>query len=68
MKVKPLIEKVETNDFLRQYLNALGIKDVRKYLKGDNFENPWKYPNMKKGVERLNKAILDNERIGILVD
>lgn len=70
MKVKPLIEKVETNDFLRQYLNALGIKDVRKYLKGDenSFTIPWNYTNMNVAVERLRKAICNNEKIGILQD
>lgn len=68
MKIKPLIEKIDTDNFLSQYLKALGIKDVEKYLKGNNFENPWGYPYMDIGVKRLNRAILNNEKIGILLD
>ena len=70
MKVKPLLQSVDPSNFLNQYLRTLGIQDVEKYLNAglDNMDNPWLYPNMKEGVERLRKAIDDGEKIGVLVD
>ena len=70
MKVKPLLESIDTSDFLSQYLQALGIQDVEKYLNAglEVMDSPWDYPNMKEGVERLKKAIDGGEKIGILVD
>ena len=70
MKVKPLLSKVNSSSFLQDYLSALGVQDVNKYLNADLSvcDNPWDYPNMKKGVERLKKAIDNKEKIGVLVD
>lgn len=70
MKVKPLLESVDESNFLVQYLQALEIQDVDKYLNADLSvcDSPWDYPNMKAGVERLRKAIDSGEKIGILVD
>ena len=70
MKVKPLLQSIDPSNFLNQYLQALGIQDVEKYLNAglDAMDNPWDYPNMKEGVERLRKAIDDGEKIGVLVD
>ena len=70
MKVKPLLESIDTSDFLSQYLQALEIQDVDKYLNAglDVMDDPWDYPNMEEGVERLRKAIDSGEKIGILVD
>lgn len=70
MKVKPLLQSIDPSNFLNQYLQALGIQDVDKYLNADLSvcDSPWDYPNMKEGVERLRKAIDDGERIGVLVD
>lgn len=70
MKVKPLLQSIDPSNFLSQYLQALGIQDVDKYLNAglDVMDNPWDYPNMKEGVERLKKAIDGGEKIGILVD
>ena len=70
MKVKPLLEPIDVSNFLSQYLQALGIQDVEKYLNAglEVMDSPWDYPNMKEGVERLRKAIDDREKIGILVD
>ena len=70
MKVKPLLRSINSSNFLVQYLQALGIRDVDKYLNAglDVMDSPWDYPNMKEGVERLKKAIDDGEKIGILVD
>lgn len=70
MKVKPLLQSINPSSFLNQYLQALGIQDVDKYLNADLSvcDSPWDYPYMKEGVERLKKAIDDGEKIGILVD
>ena len=70
MKVKPLLQSINQEDFLVQYLQACGVKDVDRYLDAglDAMDNPWDYPNMKEGVERLKKAIDGGERIGVLVD
>lgn len=70
MKVKPLLQSINSSNFLSQYLQALGIQDVDKYLNAglDVMDSPWLYPNMQEGVERLKKAIDGGEKIGILVD
>ena len=65
MKVKPLLQSIDTNNFLNQYLQALGIDDSEKYLNAglDVMDDPWLYPNMKEGVERLHAAISCSEQI-----
>lgn len=70
MKVKPLLQSINSSTFLQDYLQTLGIQDVERYLNPDDevFDSPWLYPNMKEGVERLKKAIDGGEKIGILVD
>lgn len=70
MKVKPLLQSINPSNFLNQYLQACGVEDVDKYLDAglDMMDNPWDYPNMKEGVERLKRAIDDGEKIGVLVD
>lgn len=70
MKVKPLLESINSSTFLQDYLQACGVEDVDKYLDAglDMMDSPWDYPNMKEGVERLKRAIDGGEKIGILVD
>ena len=70
MKVNPLLESIDASNFLKQYLQALGIEDVDKYLNAglEVMDNPWLYPNMKEGVDRLKEAIDGGEKIGILID
>lgn len=70
MKVKPLLQSINSSNFLSQYLQALGIQDVDKYLNAglDVMDSPLDYPNMKEGVERLRKAIDNGEKIGVLID
>lgn len=70
MKVKPLLQSINPSTFLQDYLQALGIQDVDKYLNADLSvcDSPWDYPNMMEGVERLKKAIDDGEEIGVLCD
>ena len=70
MKIKPILNNIDSNNFLYQYLSACGVKNVDEYLRADlsTLESPWLYPNMQEGVERLRKAIDDGEKIGVLVD
>lgn len=70
MKVKPLLKSIDPSNFLSQYLQALGIQDIDKYLNAglDVMDSPLDYPNMKEGVERLRKAIDNGEKIGVLID
>lgn len=70
MKIKPLLQSINSNTFLHDYLNACGIKDVEGYLKPDNnvFDSPWLYINMQEAVDRLHNAISCGEKIGILQD
>lgn len=70
MKVKPLLQSINPNTFLQDYLQACGVEDVDEYLNAglDVMDSPWDYPNMKEGVERLRKAIDDGEKIGVLID
>lgn len=70
MKVKPLLQSINPSTFLQDYLQALGIQDVDKYLNADLSicDSPWDYPNMREGVERLHNAISCGEQIGILQD
>ena len=70
MKVKPLLQSINPNTFLQDYLQACGVEDVDEYLNAglDVMDSPWDYPNMKEGVERLKKAIDGGEKIGVLID
>lgn len=70
MKVKPLLESVDTRNFIHQYLTACGVKDVDRYLEADLnvCDDPSLYPNMEQGVNRLKQAIDNGEKIGVLVD
>lgn len=70
MKVKPLLKSINSSNFLSQYLQALGIQEVDKYLNADLSvcDSPWLYSNMQEGVERLHTAISCGEQIGILQD
>ena len=71
MKVKPLLNKLNTDSFINDYLSACGVTDVDKYLMpidDDIYDSPWDYPNMQKAVEALHKAVELNYRIGIVMD
>lgn len=59
-----------SSDFITQYLSALGIEDVKRYLKPTKacFENHWNYKNMDEAVNCLNDHISNKSKIGILVD
>lgn len=70
MKVKPLLESINSSTFLQDYLQVCGVKDVDEYLNAglDVMDSPWDYPYMQEAVDRLKKAVDDGEKIGVLVD
>lgn len=59
-----------SSDFITQYLSALGIEDIKRYLKPTkkNYENHWNYPNMNKAVDLLNWYITNSFSIEIIMD
>lgn len=70
MNITTKLDHISSN-FITQYLSALGIEDVKRYLKPTkkNYENHWNYPNMDKAVEILNWYIETNDNpIGIICD
>ena len=70
LKVKPLLNKVNKNKFIQEYLKVLGVEDINLYLNPDVscLDDVKKYPNMDKGAELLKQAVDDDWKIGLLVD
>ena len=70
MKVRPLIEHIDSNNFLQQYLEAKGVKDVDHYLipTFSNFDDPCGYENITEAAELLNYAINHSAKVGIIQD
>lgn len=70
LKVKPLLSKVNKNKFIQEYLKALGVEDISLYLNPDSscLDDAKSYPNMEKAANLLCKAIINERKIGLLVD
>lgn len=70
MRVKALLDKIDSDRFIEDYLSAKGIKDVGAYLAptSELLDKPEAYPSMAQGEMLLNKAIHNDWRIGLLVD
>lgn len=70
MKITPVLNKINNDTFLSDYLTACGIENVPQYLNANDtcFDNPWDYKNMDRAVERLEQGIKNGEKIAILVD
>ena len=70
LKVKPLLNKVNKNKFIQEYLKALGVEDINLYLNPDSscLDDVKSYPNMEKAANLLFKATTDKYKIGLLVD
>lgn len=70
MKIKPLLNKVNKNKFIQEYLKALGVEDINLYLNPDSscLDDAKSYPNMEKAANLLFKATTDKYKIGLLVD
>lgn len=70
MKVNPLLLNIGSKNFVNQYLSALGIDDVDRYLCPDAQckDDPWVYPNMDKATTVLIECVCNRKKIGLLVD
>lgn len=70
MKINPILNKINPDSFLLDYLTACGVEDSKKYLEADLscVQSPWLYPNMKEAVDRLHQAPKRDDKIGILID
>ena len=70
MKINPILNEINSDSFLLDYLTACGVEDSKKYLEADLScaQSPWLYPNMKEAVDRLHQASKRNDKIGILID
>ena len=70
MKIKPLLNKINKNKFIQEYLKALGVEDINLYLNPDSscLDDVKSYPNMEKAANLLFKATTDKYKIGLLVD
>ena len=70
LKIKPLLNKVNKNKFIQEYLKALGVEDINLYLNPDSscLDDVKFYPNMEKAANLLCKAIINERKIGLLVD
>ena len=68
MNVIPRIFKIDSVNFLEQYLTACGVEDTHLYLNPDRWmlDNPWDYENMEQAVGLLHESI--DGKIGIVVD
>ena len=70
LKIKPLLNKVNKNKFIQEYLKALGVEDINLYLNPDSscLDDEKSYPNMEKAANLLFNAVTDKYKIGLLVD
>ena len=70
LKIKPLLNKVNKNKFIQEYLKALGVEDINLYLNPDSscLDDAKSYPNIEKAANLLFKATTDKNKIGLLVD
>lgn len=70
LKIKPLLNKINKNKFIQEYLKALGVEDISLYLNPDSscLDDAKFYPNMEKAANLLFKATMDKYKIGLLVD
>lgn len=70
MKINPILNEINSDSFLLDYLTACGVEDSKQYLEADLScaQSPWLYPNMKEAVDRLHQASKRNDKIGILID
>lgn len=70
LKIKPLLNKINKNKFIQEYLKALGVEDINLYLNPDSscLDDAKFYPNMEKAANLLFNAVTDKYKIGLLVD
>lgn len=70
MKVNPLLQNIDSKNFVNQYLSALGIDDVDRYLCPDMGckDNPELYVNINEACYMLHEYIENGKKVAILCD
>lgn len=70
MNVKPLLQHIDPNTFIADYLKANNVEDIERYLEPDDscFDNPWDYVGMLDAVELVHRHIRNNSKIGVIMD
>lgn len=72
MKIKPLLQYNGSDKFLSDYLVANGITEnnVRNFVYPTRklYQPPMLYKHMEEAIGRLNQAVENKEKIGIVVD
>lgn len=70
MKVDLLLQNVSLDSFIADYLSTFGISDMTSYINAgaDELEAANSYLNIDVAAERLNTAIDNYERVGIICD
>lgn len=59
MKIKQLLQQVNKDTFIQDYLTACGVYDVKEYLNptGKYIDDPMDYENMAKGIELIEEVV-----------
>lgn len=59
MKVVNLLQQVNKNTFIQDYLTACGVGDIQDYLNptGKYIDNPMNYENMAKGIKLIEEVV-----------
>ena len=70
LKIKPLLNKVNKNKFIQEYLKALGVEDINLYLSPNSscLDDAKFYPNMEKAANLLFIAETEKHKIALLLD
>ena len=59
MKVVNLLQQVNKDTFIQDYLTACGVGDIHDYLNptGKYIDNPMNYENMAKGMKLIEEVV-----------
>lgn len=59
MKIKQLLQQVNKDTFIQDYLTACGVGDIQDYLNptGKYIDNPMNYENMAKGIKLIEGVV-----------
>ena len=70
LKVKPLLNKVNSSTFIEDYLDACKVKDIGEYLNptGLYVDEPSLYVNMDEACSVVKRHVDEGDKIAILVD
>ena len=70
MNVNPLLQHINPDTFIIDYLKANNVKDIERYLGPDDscFENPLDYLTMDEAIDLAENHIEVKNNIGVVID